>query len=257
GPQALSVPAVDAWSLPSIVTHCFSANVSLIHSRHRVRSSCRRSRRRGVRLPRQDSDPSHAVHKWASREGRGRMASGTRGQAHVAQLLPPREAGPAAVVGSTVAVRAWLVGTSPFSPRSTTHFGAYDLSSNVLPVDSCHVATRATIRAVRELLNSSLHHGATSKAECCKNLFSTSRVDHYLATRAPRGAVLWTGKVDHFVGATWIREWLPLTPTAIDGPQAFLSLGSRLGGTGHRGDALRQELGAAGVVSAPPQREAL
>src|SRR5690606_36389855 len=102
----------------------FSANVSLIHSRHRVRSSCRRSRRRGVRLPRQESDPSHAVHKWASREGRGRMASGTRGQARVAQLLHSGEAGPTAVVGSTVAIRAWLVGTSPLSPRSTTHFGA-------------------------------------------------------------------------------------------------------------------------------------
>ena len=71
----------------------FSGNVSLIHSGHRVRSSCRRPRRRGVRLPRQDSDPLPAVHKKASHEGHGRVASGNGGKPP-AQLHHSGEAGP-------------------------------------------------------------------------------------------------------------------------------------------------------------------
>jgi len=73
-------------------------------------------------------------------------------------------------------------------------------------------------------VSSSTHRSITAqraRAECFKNPSATGRVDHYLTTRAPRGAVLSTGKVAHYVGARGIREWLPLTEKAKISPHGI------------------------------------
>ena len=85
----------------------------------------------------------------ASREGRGRMASGTRRQA---RLLSSRHAGtegPHGGRGKHRGGQGMACRNEPFLATERTHASARDPSSNALPVDSCHVATRATTQPVR------------------------------------------------------------------------------------------------------------
>ena len=88
------------------------------------------------------------------------------GQARVAQLLHSGEAGPTAVVGSTVAVRAWLVGTSRHEPFLATEHNTLQCAR---PVDERTAWTVATWQLTQRgqpsvlFVSSSTHRSITAQ----------------------------------------------------------------------------------------------
>lgn len=101
-----------------------------------------------------------------------------------AQLRHSGEAGPHGGRGKHRGGQAWLVG------KALSRHGARHTSARATCRKHCP-KTVATWQRLQpsvlfvSFLNSSLRHGATSRAACRKNLFATRRVDHDLATRAP------------------------------------------------------------------------